>query len=133
MAVGAGQHKKRMRRPEQAFQKSLVKDLAMILEPRVFFFHVPNGGWRSKVEAAILQAMGVVAGMTDLVIFHEGRAFVMECKPPKGGRLSDDQITCHARITRAGVPVATVRTLREALAFLKLHNIPMRIIEGALA
>ena len=33
----------------------------------MFAFHPANGGWRSRVEAAILKGMGVRAGVPDII------------------------------------------------------------------
>lgn len=126
MPAGAGK-KRTKRQTEQTFQASLVKSLAMVLERDTFFFAVPNGGYRTRAEAAILIGQGVVAGMTDLVVFHGGRAFCMELKAPDG-TTSNDQDACHARIRAAGVPVAIVRSLPDALAFFKANGIPTRVI-----
>jgi len=59
--------------------------------------HVPNGGKRRRVEAAILKGMGVVAGMPDLLIFDsppgdaEKKGVALEMKAPDGGRVSPAQ------------------------------------------
>ena len=120
----------RKRQPEQAFQKSLVKTLAMVMERGTFMFAVPNGGYRSKTEAAIFAGLGVVPGMTDLVFFHNGRALCMELKAGRG-RVSDNQTSAIERIERAGVPVAIIRTLPEALNVLRAHGFPLRIKDPA--
>lgn len=41
-------------------------------------FHVPNGGKRSKVEAARFKAMGVQAGVPDLFL-PVPRALITDC------------------------------------------------------
>ena len=122
-----GKPRKRMRRPEQVFQASLVKALAMVLERDAFLFAVPNGGARSKIEAKILVGQGVVPGVPDLLVMFSGTAVGLECKAPQGGRTDPNQIKVHERFARAGIPVAVVRTLPEALAFLHDNNVPMRI------
>ena len=62
-------------------------------------FHIPNGGWRSKAEAAKLKAMGVRKGVSDLFlpvpIHGEDGAMLkgglwIELKAA-GGVLSDEQ------------------------------------------
>lgn len=127
MAVGAGQQsKRRTRRPEQAFQASLVKSLRMIVPREVMVFAVPNGGWRSAAEGAIFIGQGVVPGMPDLMILHDGRAFGLELKAGKG-KTSDAQERAHEALGRALIPVAVVRRLDEALDFLRLHRIPTRL------
>jgi hypothetical protein len=61
--------------------------------PRTFAFHPANGGWRSRVEAAIMKGFGVKAGVPDIIAIRDGRAFALELKAP-GGRLTPAQLRC---------------------------------------
>jgi len=81
-------------------------------------FAVPNGGLRSKAEAARLKWTGVVAGVPDLaVVAPGGRVFFLEVKT-EAGRLSADQRAVHDRLVALGTPAAIVRSIDEArLAF----------------
>jgi hypothetical protein len=54
--------------PESAIQKAVFQHLATGSAAHTFAFHVPNGGWRSPIEAAILKGMGLRPGVLDLVI-----------------------------------------------------------------
>ena len=64
-----------------------------------YMFHIPNGGFRHKAEAAKLRAMGVKSGVPDVCLpVRRGiyPAFFVELKKPakngkSGGRLSDNQ------------------------------------------
>lgn len=60
---------RKIRHPEDDLQRQQI-DLLKVLKAqgRVHFFAVPNGGKRSKAEAAIMQGLGVVAGVPDLVL-----------------------------------------------------------------
>jgi hypothetical protein len=53
---------KPIRITEQAIQRAVVQHLHTRGVPGLFAFHVPNGGWRTRTEGAILNGMGVVAG-----------------------------------------------------------------------
>lgn len=53
-------------RPEQALQIAVVEELTLRTIRPALFWHVPNGGKRSKTEAAIFKAMGVRDGVSDL-------------------------------------------------------------------
>lgn len=68
--------KKKMKRPEQIIQIGVAKELykleAISKGEDFFFFHPANGGWRSPVEAGIMQAMGVRAGVSDLFLMFPG-------------------------------------------------------------
>lgn len=57
-------------------------------------FHIPNGGARSKSEAARFKAAGVKAGVPDIFLpCPRGRynGLFIELKRIKGGRVSGDQ------------------------------------------
>ena len=48
-----------MNRPEQELQRAVVQLLSYAAVPGLIWYAVPNGGWRSKVEAAIFAGLGV--------------------------------------------------------------------------
>ncbi len=82
-------------RPEQNLQIGVVKALAKVEAlsggEEFFFFHPANGGYRQKAEAAILKAMGVRAGVSDMFFLFpaeycdldrgDGEMFTHELKP----------------------------------------------------
>jgi hypothetical protein len=116
--------------PEQDFQAELVKVLALALPKDAVFFAVPNGGARSRTEAAILIGQGVKPGVPDLMFLHDRRAFGLELKAPKGtarGRISPAQTAMHEQFAAAGVPVAIARSIDEAVEALTGFGIPLRI------
>ena len=52
---------KRMKREEDALQRQQVQYLRILeAQGRLLFFAVPNGGKRSKIEAAIMKGRGVL-------------------------------------------------------------------------
>ena len=102
-----------MNRQEQAEQIALLKwaSLVFIGDKTLadWLIHVPNGGARSKVEAAILKAMGVKPGVPDLLLpirNSDYSAGWWELKSGSG-RLSDEQIERHAMLVDAGNYVRT--------------------------
>ena len=59
-----------------------------------WLFHIPNGGKRSKVEAARFKAMGVKPGVPDLCLAVPRNGYhglYIEMKRREGGKLSADQ------------------------------------------
>jgi hypothetical protein len=44
------------------------------------FFHIPNGGHRSKVEAAQFKASGVLAGVHDMPLYWKSQLYWFEFK-----------------------------------------------------
>ena len=65
----------------------MFEHLAVRGVPAMFAFHPANGGWRSRVEAAILKGMGVRAGVPDIIAVKGGRGHALELKAP-GGHLT---------------------------------------------
>src|SRR2546421_721721 len=82
--------------------------------PGVFAFHVPNGGWRSSTEAAILKGVGVRAGVPDVLAIRQGQTYGLELKAP-GGKLSGDQERALADLVAAGALVAVSDSLDDAI------------------
>ena len=107
-------------RPEQATQRAVVEYLR-ILENlgELTFFHVPNGGRRSKAEASIFKGLGVRAGVPDLVVlFPEGRTAFIEIKSDKG-RLSAAQKAFKNTAEVLGFPFAECRGVDEVERFIR--------------
>lgn len=86
------------------------------------FVHVPNGGKRRPIEAAILQGLGVRAGASDLLLWHAGKSFALELKAP-GGRASDAQLQFITDIERAGAAACIAIGLDAALRWLEQHGL----------
>ena len=78
-------------------------------------FAVPNGGGRSPVEAAIMKAEGVTAGVADLILL-EARgnygALCIEMKTPhKSSRQNPNQKIWQEAAEKAGNAYVVVRSL----------------------
>jgi hypothetical protein len=119
-----------MRRPEQDLHKASVKFLNAALPPTWRVVHVPNGGWRSGPEAAILKSMGVWPGFPDLQLIGPGRLVVAEAKAPKeqGGRgLTDDQDEWRRFFQSIGWPWFLFRTHEELVAGCIDAGVPLRV------
>ena len=70
------------KRAEDALQRDVARLLDYALPPDAVWFHAPNGGGRSKVEAAIFKGLGVKPGVPDLIILYRGRCLAIELKAP---------------------------------------------------
>ena len=64
---------------------------------RGLLYHVPNGEFRDKITANKLKAMGVVAGIPDIVLHFRSRTYFFEFKKP-GESPSPAQIKIHAQL-----------------------------------
>jgi len=108
---------------ERDIQRSVIQHLAWCAHPDAFCFHVPLGGYRRPVEAAILKSIGTIAGVPDLVCILYGRIYCVEIKSTHGGRVSDVQRVVHERLRRAGAEVTVAFGLEEVLAQLTAWGI----------
>jgi hypothetical protein len=105
-------------RPEDAIQRAIFQHLDVRGVRDCAAFHVPNGGWRSRVEAAIMKGLGVKAGVPDIIAIKNGRAYGFELKAP-GERLTAVQRDAHAALSEAGAIVAVACGLDDALIVLE--------------
>jgi hypothetical protein len=79
--------------------------------------HSPNGGARSKIEAAILKAMGVKAGEPDLVLPIATKKHChgyWELKASPNERPTDKQIERHSMLRAGGAYVRVCHRWDEA-------------------
>ena len=77
---------------EQKLQIAVINYIRMAF-PDVLVFAVPNGGKRSMIEAVLLKKMGVLAGVSDLLLFWQGGYGAIELKrPDKKAVMSDSQV-----------------------------------------
>jgi hypothetical protein len=110
--------RRRQQRIEQSFQIALVELITLNLAPGWFFFHVPNGGFRSRTEAGILKAMGVKKGVDDLIFIQRGGlVYLLELKRPDGSRTKaqrDFHFWCQAN----DVPSEIASDLEEAIGII---------------
>lgn len=104
-------------RPEQEIQRAVVQHLRQRAAPGVVFIHVPNGGKRKPIEAAIFKGQGVRKGASDLLLWHAGRSYAMELKAP-GGKATPEQIQFLDDMDRAGALTCIAEGLDAALATL---------------
>jgi hypothetical protein len=109
-------------RPEQLIQRAVFDHLRARAARGVFAFHVPNGGYRKPIEAAIMQGLGVKAGVPDVVAIHEGRCYGLELKA-QGGRATPKQLEAIAAMEAAGAHCCITEGLDRALAVLEQWGI----------
>lgn len=106
------------RNPEQTIQRAVVQHLRARGAPGLVFTHVPNGGYRRPVEAAIFKGLGVRAGVADLLLWHRGKSYALELKVP-GGRPSENQIEFLQDMNKAGAFTCVCEGLDRALRTLE--------------
>jgi hypothetical protein len=82
--------------------------------PGVVAFHVPNGGRRNPIEAAIFKGLGVLGGVSDIIAIKGGRTYALELKT-EGGRLTAAQQQTFDQLQAAGARTAGARELDAAI------------------
>jgi hypothetical protein len=108
----------RRKNPEAQIQRAVAQHLKTRGVPGLVWWHTPNGGSRGKVEASIFKAMGVRAGVSDLILVHASKIYALELKA-EGGRASEAQMQFLSEIDRAGAYTAMPTGLDAALATLE--------------
>lgn len=105
----------------EAERQAAIVEYVRWVAPEIVIWAVPNGGLRTKREAARLKWTGVAAGVPDLTLgLPDGRSAFWEVKTPQG-RLSADQRAFVARLEALGHVFMVVRDIddaRRALAWL---------------
>jgi hypothetical protein len=114
-----------VKRPEQQIHQAVVAHLNLRAEPNVFFWHTPNEGKRGWVNAAALKAMGMTAGVPDLLVLKAGQLHALELKAP-GGRLTPSQRGVIQRMIDCGAHAAVAHSIDEALVTLEFWGILKR-------
>lgn len=93
--------------------------------PDHVLFSVPNGGSRNKVEAGILKAEGVLAGVADLFLMFPSKGFAGMFIEMKfgSGKQSDTQIEFQSKAEGSGYKYVVANSLegfmKEVNSYLK--------------
>jgi hypothetical protein len=114
---------------EAAIQRDIVRTLRIGLPSGWLVVGVSNNP-RSRIGGAIEKAMGLTAGLPDLVLYGnlDGSPFAgfFEVKT-KTGRVSEAQRDMHDRLQSQGFRIAIVRSVADALDAARSWGIPVRI------
>ena len=103
--------------PEAALHRAVARYLDMALPADCWWSTFPSGGG-GKVRGAQLKAMGLKAGVPDILIMRlpyavtEPEVNWIELKAAKG-RASVEQQLCHAALERVGCYVAICRSVED--------------------
>lgn len=114
-----------MNRPEEQVQRAIVEYLSWG-HFDFLWFAVPNQrGTRKKFEAQILNALGVRAGVSDLVfVLAGGRALFVEVKAPgKESNLSPKQKEFRDDCDWLGAPYYVVSSVDDVTEILKEYDL----------
>jgi hypothetical protein len=115
-SVMSAQHRRAS--PEAQIQRAVCDHLHLRAKAEVLWLHVPNGERRDPRIGAKLKRMGVLAGASDILAWHQGNSFALELKSP-GSRPSAAQLEFLARFNEAGGHTCIAEGLDRALAVLE--------------
>jgi hypothetical protein len=108
----------RRRSLEAQIHCAVVDHLRLRAKPDVLWLHPANGERRHKITGAKLKRMGVLAGASDFLLWHQGNSFALELKAP-GGRPTERQLEFLARFADAGGHTAVAEGIDRAIAVLE--------------
>jgi hypothetical protein len=113
-----------LNRPEEQLHRAVVQLLG-IYEARglLAYCHVPNGERRDPVTGARLKAMGVRAGVPDLLLWSYGSHFQIELKAGQR-RPSAAQDLWRGMMATHDCDVHVCRSIDEVEAVLRLEGVP---------
>ena len=89
--------------------------------PRSIIFSVPNGSSRSIQEAMMLKATGLFAGVSDLILIHNGKVIFIEVKQPTK-KQQPIQLEFEQRVKAQGFEYFVVYSLEDFKAILIFNN-----------
>lgn len=113
------------RNAEAQIQAAIVSYLRTVA-PQCIVFAVPNGGLRTKAEAALLKWTGVLPGIPDLIVLAPGGVTIgIEVKAP-GGRCTPEQIAIGEEMVRLRHWWHLARSIDDAREILKRAGVAMR-------
>lgn len=122
----APKSKRKLNRPEQDLQIQQVEFLDWALVAPWRFLHVPNGGYRTPAEAAIMKAMGQKEGAADILFLGPRWPFVWIENKSLKGTLSDPQKEWRDWCHSIGAPWFLCRSLDDLVAACADAGVPLR-------
>ena len=119
---------------EERFTIVVAQYFEAMMKPDVWWSHVPSGGKRSKVTAALLQRMGTKRGFPDFIILNPGgHHHAIELKldnseifQTKRTYQSPDQKAFQQAWEATGGIYRVCRSLEEVVAYCELYGLCRR-------
>jgi len=119
---------------EQRLQFVVVRDLRLLLPREAVLLSIPNGGEMTGGARKKAAGLGEYPGASDLLVVWGGMALFIELKVRKSTLWNIPETTYQkpaqkafqAAVGAAGGRYAVVRSVDEALAFLRAHGVPTR-------
>lgn len=114
----------RVKLTEEQIQKAVFENLFLRGKPGILYWHVPNGGVHQKdVQQRVVNKLrGVLAGIPDIHISHQGKMYFLELKTLRG-KMSPMQQSIAWRLKEQGHVYGCCYGLDDAIAWLEKHNL----------
>jgi hypothetical protein len=120
-----------MNHAESALQKAVAQFLTLALPPTAWWTAIGHGGFALDAKTgARMKAMGVKAGVPDLLIIWDGHAGFIELKAA-GGKLSPAQHVTRTALRNAGCYYGVENSVEGVDNRLRCWGIPLRASVGA--
>lgn len=104
---------------ENEIQKAIFKHFRARGAPGAFAFHPKNGGVHQRGRRSGINAgLGVIPGVPDVIVIHQGRCYCLELKT-EVGKLSPVQIQVLEQLEHAGAICHVAAGLDPAIAWLE--------------
>jgi len=117
--------KKPRKREEDALQQQVAAYLDRALPAPLKWLHIPNGGRRDPVVAAILKSFGTKPGAADVLILRPEGFIWIELKALKGV-LSEEQKAWRDWCRSIGAPWFLCRSLEDVIEALVSEQITLK-------
>lgn len=106
--------------PEDDLQRAVCRLLDIYqARGKLMYFAIPNGGKRSKIEAAIMKGLGVKSGVPDLqILFTNGTTIFLELKAGDNEPTRNQKTWIHW-LNENGRPTYVVRSVDEVYGIVK--------------
>ncbi|UMM63112.1 VRR-NUC domain-containing protein [Aristophania vespae] len=121
---------------EDALHKSVASLLSTIIAEQgtlstqgVWWCSIEHRNAKSSREGAFRKKRGVIAGIPDIVIGYDQRAYWIELKTAEG-IVSKVQKAFHNVLTSSGHVIKVCRSIEDVRTFINDHHIPTQRIAG---
>lgn len=114
-----------MAMPKKHYEDDLQRDVMQFIRlqyPHIISFHCPNGGKRGAREAARLKRQGVLAGVSDILLYWQDGYGAIELKYGNND-MSKPQSYFAERLLKFGGKFAVCRSVDEVKATLKAWGV----------
>ena len=114
-----------MAMPRKHYEDDLQRDVMGFIRlqyPHIISFHVPNGGKRGPREAARLKRQGVLAGVSDILLYWQDSFAAIELKYGEND-MSKPQAYFADKLQKFGGKFAVCRSVEEVQTIMKAWGV----------